>query len=159
MENITDEQFQRLLNDIEQSSGPGLFDTFFDPTLLPGNGEDGSFLCFPPLPPIEEEEVPPISDVPPLEEDGYASSIASSAPENDQALTMLWVERLLEQQRVQQEKLNLETLETIRKYHIESLNPWIEHVTETLKNLGCMLEEPPASATDGEFDIKVFDRS
>ncbi|KAF3391743.1 hypothetical protein F1880_007449 [Penicillium rolfsii] len=125
MQNITDEQFQRLLDGIEQSSGPGLFDTFFDPTLLPENGEDGSFLCFPPLPPIEEE-VPPISDVPPLEEDGYASSIATSAPGNDQALSMA---------------------------------TWIKHVTETLKNLGCMLEEPPASATDGEFDIKVFDRS
>lgn len=108
MDNITDEQFQRLLDSIEQSSGPGLFDTFFDSTLLPGNGEDGSFLCFPPLPPIEEE-VPPLSDVPPLEEDGYASSIATSAPENGQALAMTpWVERLLEQQRAQQEKLNLE---------------------------------------------------
>ncbi|KAF7516812.1 hypothetical protein PCG10_001773 [Penicillium crustosum] len=71
------------------------------------------------------------------------------------------VQHLLDQQEDQLKKLRLEvealrtTLETIRKYHLESLNPWIDQVTETLKKLGGMLDETPASATDGEFDINI----
>lgn len=50
------------------------------------------------------------------------------------------------------------TLEKIQKYHLERLNPWVEDVGHALQNLGCVLEEPPASATDGEFDISLIDR-
>jgi hypothetical protein len=108
METITDEQFQRLLEGVDHSTGLGLFDSYFDPTLLPGNGgEDRSYLCFPPLPPIQEE-APPISDIPSLEEDESVYSIATSLPEEDEALAMVPWKRLLDQQRAQQEKLKIE---------------------------------------------------
>ncbi|CAG8004871.1 unnamed protein product [Penicillium nalgiovense] len=162
MDTLTDEQFQRLLDGIDQSSGPGPFDSLFDPTLLPLEAcDDGIFSCFPPLPPIEEE-VPSLSDIPALEDDKTVSSIATSVPDDDEALSMMpSIQHLLDQQKDQLEKLRLEvealrtTLETIRKYHLESLNPWIDQVTETLKKLGGMLDETPASATDGEFDINI----
>ena len=109
MDTITDEQFQRLLDDIDQSSGPGLFGSFFDPALPPLSAyDDRIFSCFPPLPPIEEE-VPPLSDIPALEDDNTVSSIATSVPENDEALSMLpSVKHLLDQQKDQLEKLKLE---------------------------------------------------
>lgn len=78
IENLTEEQFQRLL-DVDQSLDLEPFDSYFDPTLFPVS--DGDFLCFPPLPSIEEE-VPLTSDIPPLEEDGSVDSIRTSVPEN-----------------------------------------------------------------------------
>lgn len=109
MDTITDEQFQRLLDDIDQSSGPGLFDSLVDPTLLPFSAcDDEIFSCFPPLPPIEEE-VPSLSDIPALEDDITVSSIATSVPENDEVLSMMpSVKQLLDQQKDQLEKLKLE---------------------------------------------------
>ncbi|CAI7656436.1 unnamed protein product [Penicillium crustosum] len=156
MDTLTDEQFQRLLDGIDQSSGSGPFDSLYDPALLPLSAcDDGIFSCFPPLPPIEEE-VPSLSDIPALEDDKTVSSIATSVPDDDEALSMMpSVKHIVDQQKDQLAKLSLETLETIRKYHLESLNPWIDQVTETLKKLGGMLDETPASATDGEFDINI----
>lgn len=109
MDTLTDEQFQRLLDGIDQSSGPGPFDSLFDPTLLPlSSCDDGIFSCFPPLPPIEEE-VPSLSDIPALEDDKTVSSIATSVPEDDEALSMMpSVKHLLDQQKDQLEKLKLE---------------------------------------------------
>lgn len=109
MNALTDEQFQRLLDGIDQSSGPGPFDSLFDPTLLPlGACDDGIFSCFPPLPPIEEE-VPSLSDIPALEDDKTVSSIATSVPEDNRALSIMpSVQHLLDQQEDQLKKLRLE---------------------------------------------------
>lgn len=109
MDTLTDEQFQRLLDGIDQSSGPGPFDSLFDPTLLPsGAYEDGIFSCFPPLPPIEEE-VPSLSDIPALEDGQTVSSIETSVLDDDEALSLMpSVKHLLGQQKDQLEKLKLE---------------------------------------------------
>ncbi|KAJ5800694.1 uncharacterized protein N7518_002762 [Penicillium psychrosexuale] len=50
------------------------------------------------------------------------------------------------------------TVEKIRKYQLEILNPWVEDVHNALRGLGCLGDEPPASVTDGEFDINIIDR-
>jgi hypothetical protein len=49
------------------------------------------------------------------------------------------------------------TFEQIRKYQVESLNPWVLEVHNALQALGYLKDEPPASATDGEFDINIID--
>lgn len=98
---ITDEQFQRLL-DMDQGIDLELSNTYFDPALFPVS--DGDFLCFPPLPPIEEE-VPPRSDIPSLEYDGSVHSIGTSVPEKS---TRDGVLQLLEQQRQNLEEMRRE---------------------------------------------------
>jgi hypothetical protein len=102
MENITQEQFEHLLN-VDESLDLEPFQSFFDPALLPVC--DGDFLCFPPLPPIEEEESPLISDIPSLEYDDSVHSIATSVPE---AENIVWFQKLLDQHREKQEALKLE---------------------------------------------------
>ncbi|KAJ5195754.1 hypothetical protein N7449_006233 [Penicillium cf. viridicatum] len=181
MESFTDEQFERLLEGLSQSSDIEPFETFLgnleempdiapfnsfcDPTLIPMINNEGpeSLLSFPPLPPIEEEEASP----PPGMSSGSSSahSIATSALEINEALeTAHWAKYLVESQRSQQEAMKLEldalrsTVEQIRKYQLEILNPWVEDVHNTLRGLGCLGDEPPASATDGEFDINIIDR-
>lgn len=101
MENITEEQFQHLLN-VDESLDLEPFQNFFDPALLPVC--DGDFLCFPPLPSIEEEP-PLISDIPFLENDDSVHSIATSVPEVED---ILMFQKLLDQHREKQEALQLE---------------------------------------------------
>lgn len=102
MENITHEQFQHLLN-VDESLDLEPFQSFFDPALLPVS--DGDFLCFPPLPPIEEEESPLVSDIPLLEYDDSVHSIATSVPDIGD-ISMF--QKLLDQHREKQEALQLE---------------------------------------------------
>ncbi|KAJ5986565.1 hypothetical protein N7451_010930 [Penicillium sp. IBT 35674x] len=163
MDNITDEQFQHLLSSFDmcppefESFGP-----FMDPNLFP-------------------EEFAQITDLPPLDYDSHSvQSIATSVPEmeRDEALALArWTQTQLDQQIAKQREMQLEyvccpirsshtlislsldamraTFDKVRKYHVETLNPWVESVTAALHKLGCMQEETPASATDGEFDINI----
>ncbi|KAJ6008535.1 hypothetical protein N7540_012511 [Penicillium herquei] len=165
MDQMSEQQFQQMLSNFDSCAEMieiEPFHSFFDPNILSVPGDLFSFPPLPPdtLPPIAEEE-PGLADLPPLEDDGTPRSIQTSVvgQERDHALAL--AEFKLECQIQKQEEMQLElnairaTLEKIRKYHIECLNPWVESVTVALQNLGCMQEETPASATDGEFDINI----
>lgn len=55
MEALTDEHFERRLQDVDTSHNLELLDSFYDPMLLPLSGGDLSgLLSFPPLPAIQE---------------------------------------------------------------------------------------------------------
>ncbi|KAJ5178967.1 hypothetical protein N7492_002177 [Penicillium capsulatum] len=158
MERLTEEQFQCLLQNMDSQNFPtqAPFDSFFDPPLLPVS--EGDFLSFPPLPPIDEGEEALLSyGMPPLDAHESVHSIASSVPEKGNSLELANLKQLQLERQIAQMKL--ETFEKIKKYHVECLNPWVESVTAALQKLGCMQEEAPASATDGEFEINFTDRS
>jgi hypothetical protein len=56
MEELTDEQFELLLQDAGTSPDLDLFDSLYDPNLIPLSDSDISgLLALPPLPSIEEE--------------------------------------------------------------------------------------------------------
>lgn len=111
MDNITDEQFQHLLSSFDmcppefESFGP-----FMDPNLFPVN--DGDLHFFPPLPPIQEEEIAQITDLPPLDYDSHSvQSIATSVPEmeRDEALALArWTQTQLDQQIAKQREMQVE---------------------------------------------------
>ncbi|KAJ6058029.1 hypothetical protein N7499_009049 [Penicillium canescens] len=117
MEGFNDEQFQRLLDGLNQAPNVDPFDLFCDTTLIPqsdnNNGLDG-LLSFPPLPPISEVPVPALSDVPPREYDSSGASIRTSEPERGEpdmteALEVAkQAQRLVEAHRAQQEAMKLE---------------------------------------------------
>lgn len=115
MEGFDQEQFQRLLESLNQAPTVEPFDLFCDTTLMP-RGDDGldELLSFPPLPSIEEEPVPALSDVPPLDYDSSAASIRTSEPEKkdpeitDALETARLAQRLVEVHRAQQEAMKLE---------------------------------------------------
>lgn len=82
MDNFSDEQFQHLLESLTHQGGNeqfetflgnleempdlALFNSFCDPTLVPAIDAPETFLSFPPLPAIEEEEYsPPRNAIPP----------------------------------------------------------------------------------------------
>ncbi|KAJ5925849.1 hypothetical protein N7454_007359 [Penicillium verhagenii] len=110
---------------------------------------------------LQKDEIAQISDLPRLDYDYdnlSVHSIATSVPERerDEAMALArWTQFRLDQQIAKQEAMEQETFEKVRKYHVECLNPWVESVTAALHKLGCMHEETPASATDGEFDINI----
>lgn len=124
MASFTDEQFERLLEGLSQSSDIEPFETFLgnleeipdiapfnsfcDPTLVPVNNNEGpeNLLSFPPLPPIKEDV-----SAPPSMSSGLSSahSIATSVLEINEALeTAHWAKFLVESQRSQQEAMKLE---------------------------------------------------
>lgn len=111
MENITDEQFHHLLSNFD-SCPPGFesFSPFIDPSLFPVPDVDLHF--FPPLPPIQEEEITEILEVPPLDyDDESIRSIATSVPEieRDEALELVrWTQSKLDQQIAKHEQMQLE---------------------------------------------------
>ncbi|KAJ5184192.1 hypothetical protein N7492_001808 [Penicillium capsulatum] len=116
MEGFNDEQFQRLLDSFNEAPHVDPFDLFCDTTVTPqsdnNNGLDG-LLSFPPLPPISEEPVPALSDVPPLD-DSSGASIMTSEPERGEPVMTEALEvakqaqRLVEAHRAQQEAMKLE---------------------------------------------------
>lgn len=110
METFSDEQFQRLLEGINQTPDLEAFDPFCDPTLIPSNdGNLETFLCFPPLPPIEEESVPSLSAVPTLADDSSVSSITSTPPEGNEAIAIAnWALNLAKAQQAEQDAMRLE---------------------------------------------------
>ncbi|KAJ6076665.1 hypothetical protein N7499_008646 [Penicillium canescens] len=149
-QNTDSEPFENFLGNLEDMPDIAAFNSFCDPTLP-------SFL--PPLPPIEEEvSSPNTPPVQPSDESPSAHSIPTSAPEINEALeTAHWAKFLVESQRSQLEAMKVDTFEQIRKYQVESLNPWVLEVHNALQALGYLKDEPPASATDGEFDISIID--
>lgn len=107
METFSDEQFERLLEGLDQPPDLEAFDPFCDPTLIPSNDVDlESFLCFPPLPPIEEES---LSAVPTLADDSSVSSITSTLPEGKEAIAIAnWALNLVKAQQAEQDALRRE---------------------------------------------------
>jgi hypothetical protein len=110
METFNDEQFERLLEGLDQPPDLEAFDPFCDPTLIPSNDVNlESFLCFPPLPPIEEESVPSLSAVPTLADDSSVSSITSTLPEGKEAIAIAkWALNLVKAQQAEQDALRRE---------------------------------------------------
>ncbi|KAJ6051512.1 uncharacterized protein N7446_006145 [Penicillium canescens] len=165
-QNTDSEPFENFLGNLEDMPDIAAFSSFCDPTLVPMMCDlPESLLSFPPLPPIEEEvSSPNTPPVQPSDESPSAHSIPTSAPEINEALeTAHWAKFLVESQRSQLEAMKVEldklkaTFEQIRKYQVESLNPWVLEVHNALQALGYLKDEPPASATDGEFDISIID--
>lgn len=128
MENFSDDQFQHLLESLNQNSSNESYETFLgnldeipdiaffnsfcDPSLVPMINDPESLLSFPPLPLIEEEEyTPPDALSPPSLSDNVSSANSTpvSVPEINEALeTAHWAKYLVESQRSQQEAMKLE---------------------------------------------------
>ncbi|KAJ5602071.1 hypothetical protein N7510_011605 [Penicillium lagena] len=183
MEDLTDEQFERLLQDLDTSPDLELLDSFYDPTLLPlSDGDICGLLSFPPLPAIEEE--PSYVSVPALnpqnlEEDVPDDSTISSDTKTNEALETATAAKLLvEGQKVQLDEMRrdldwnlseskshfipeIELLtqilsrifEEIQAYQHKSLNPWMTQVEGLLRNLAGRSEGTPTSPTEDELDF------
>jgi hypothetical protein len=113
MEDLTEEQFERLLQDVGTSPDLDLFNSLYDPNLLPLSDSDISgLLSLPPLPPIEEEPSS-ISVTAPhghlLEDDVSENSNASSESEANDALEEATAaKRLVEAQWVKLDEMRKE---------------------------------------------------
>jgi hypothetical protein len=113
MEELTEEQFERLLQDVGTSPEFDLLDSLYDPSLIPLSDSDiTGILALPPLPSIEEE-APSISEMA-LNghlsgDDVSANSNASSECEANEALEKATAaKRLVEAQRVSLDEMRKE---------------------------------------------------
>lgn len=101
MEELTDEQFELLLQDMGTSADLDLFDSLYDPSQIPLSDTDISgLLALPPLPSIEEEP-PSISATASngglLEEDvSDQSSLSAESEASDALETAIAAKRLVE---------------------------------------------------------------
>lgn len=113
MEELTDEQFELLLQDVGTGPDLDLFDSLYDPNLIPLNDSDiSALLALPPLPSIEEEPSSisaAASNGRLLEEDVLDQSSSSSEPEASDALkTAIAAKRLVEAQGVKLDEMRKE---------------------------------------------------
>lgn len=101
MERLTGEEFELLLQDVGTSADLDLFDSLYDPNLIPLSDTDISdWLALPPLPSIEEEPFSisaTASNGGPSEEDvADQSSLSAESEASDALETAIAAKRLVE---------------------------------------------------------------